>query len=59
MTDNQDKIATDPNKVDAIKLALMLRENPRSNRGGAYPWMRFMKASKRGTVNAAYPYRGL
>ena len=27
--------------------------------GGAYPWTRFMKASKRGTVNAAYPYRGL
>ena len=34
-------------------------ENPRSNAGAAYPWMRFMKASKRGTVNAAYPYRGL
>ena len=39
--------------------ALRFRERPRSNGGGAYPWMRFMKASKRGTVNAAYPYRGL
>ena len=26
MTDNQDKIAADPNKVDAIKLSLMLTE---------------------------------
>ena len=26
MTDNQDKIATDPNKVDAIKLSLMLTD---------------------------------
>ena len=29
------------------------RENPCSNGGGAYPWIRVMKASKRGTVNAA------
>ena len=50
---------TAPDKAEAVEAVQKQPPTKAVPLISAYPWIRFMKASKRGTVNAAYPYFGL